>query len=94
MANHTPGPWIARMNCDVISGDRLVADCMTGWLKEDRANARLIAAAPEMLNMLIEISESAQYWSEYDVPIGIIDRLNAVINKAKGDSRGDANQIS
>ena len=47
MANHTPGPWIARMNCDVISGERLVANCMTGWLKEDRANARLIAAVPE-----------------------------------------------
>ena len=84
MANHTPGLWIARRNCDVMAGERLVADCMTGWLKEDRANARLVAAAPEMLEVLIELSESAQYWSEYDVPIGIIDRLNAVISKAKG----------
>ena len=82
MANHTPGPWKARMNCDVMSGERLVADCMTGWLREDRANARLVAAAPEMLDMLIELQESAQYWSEYDVPIGIVDRLNAVIEKA------------
>ena len=85
MSNHTPGPWIARMNCDVIAGERLVANCMTGWLKEGRANARLIAAAPEMLDMLIELQESAQYWSEYDVPIGIVDRLNAVISKAKGE---------
>ena len=85
MANHTPGPWIARMNCDVIAGERLVANCMTGWLKEDRANARLIAAAPEMLDVLVELQESAQYWSEYDVPIGIVDRLNAVISKAKGE---------
>ena len=45
------------MNCDVMSGDRLVADCMTGWLREDRANARLVAAAPEMLDMLIELQE-------------------------------------
>ena len=86
MGNHTPGPWIARMNCDVMAGERLVADCMTGRLKDDRANARLVAAAPEMLNMLIELSESAQYWSEYDVPLGIVDRLNAVISKAKGEA--------
>ena len=85
MGNHTPGPWIARMNCDVIAGERLVANCMTGRLREDKANARLIAAAPEMLNMLIELQESAQYWSEYDVPIGIVDRLNAIISKAKGE---------
>ena len=84
MANHTPGPWKARMNCDVIAGERLVADCMTGWLREDRANARLIAAAPEMLGMLIELQESAQYWSEYGAPFDIVNRLNAVIEKAKG----------
>ena len=73
------------MNCDVMAGERLVADCMTGWLREDRANARLIAAAPDMLDMLIELQESAQYWSEYDVPLGIVDKLNAVISKAKGE---------
>ena len=58
MANHTPGPWIARrVDCDVMAGERLVADCMTGRLREDRANARLIAAAPEMVDMLIEVQE-------------------------------------
>ena len=85
MGMYTPGPWIARMNCDVIAGERLVADCMTGWLKEDRANARLIAAAPEMLEVLIELQESAQYWSEYGAPFNIVDRLNSVISKAKGE---------
>ena len=85
MANHTPGPWIARMNCDVMAGERLVADCMTGRLRDDRANARLIAAAPEMLNMLIELQESAQYWSEYGAPFDIVNRLNAIISKAKGE---------
>ena len=85
MGNHTPGPWIARMNCDVMAGERLVADCMTGWLREDRANARLIAAAPEMLDMLIELQESAQYWSEYGAPFDIVNRLNVIISKAKGE---------
>ena len=85
MGNHTPGPWIARMNCDVMAGERLVADCMTGWLRDDRANARLIAAAPEMLEVLIDLQESAEYWSEHGAPFGIVDRLNALISRAKGE---------
>ena len=47
----------------------------------------------EMLDVLIELQQCAQYWSEYDVPIGIVDRLNAVIEKAKGDSHGESDQI-
>ena len=35
-----------------------------------------------MLDMLIELQECADYWSEYDVPLGIVDRLNNVIEKA------------
>ena len=46
------------------------------------SNCRLIAAAPDMLDMLIDLQECAQYWSEYDVPLGIVDRLNNVIEKA------------
>lgn len=41
------------------------------------------SAAHDMLNVLLELQESASYWSEYDVPIGIVDRINAAINKAK-----------
>jgi hypothetical protein len=48
------------------------------------ADARLIAAAPEMLAVLSELSESAAYWSEYDVPLGIVDRINSAIAKATG----------
>ena len=54
---HTSGPWFPRMNGDVISkhtGD-LVCECMNGviGMKQSRANARLISAAPEMLDVLI-----------------------------------------
>lgn len=49
------------------------------------ANARLIAAAPDLLSICQELQESAQYWSEYDVPLGIVERLNAAINKATGE---------
>jgi hypothetical protein len=44
----------------------------------------LIAAAPDLLSVCKELSEAAAYWSEYDVPIGIVDRLNAAIAKAGG----------
>ena len=47
-------------------------------------NAQLIAAAPDMIDILLELQESASYWSEYDVPIGISDRINEAIAKAIG----------
>ena len=53
---------------------------------ESEANARLIAAAPDLLATLQELRESANYWSEYDVPLGIVDRIKAAIAKATGDT--------
>lgn len=50
-----------------------------------RANARLIAAAPDLLAVVQELEESAGYWSEYDVPLGIVDRMRAAIAKATGE---------
>ena len=46
--------------------------------------------AQMMFDLLIELKECAQYWSEYDVPLGIVDRLNNVIEKAtKLDNKED-----
>ena len=53
---------------------------------EYKANAHLIAAAPDMYAVLTELEESVDYWSEYDVPIGIIDQIRAAISKARGES--------
>ena len=49
-----------------------------------QVNARMMVAAPTMLNVLEEIDECAAYWSEYDVPIGLHDRIRAAIKKARG----------
>lgn len=38
----------------------------------------------ELLAVCEELAECAAYWSEYDVPIGIADRLTAAIAKVKG----------
>jgi len=37
------------------------------------------------LAVLEELRESASYWSEYDVPVGIVERIEAAIRKARGE---------
>lgn len=53
---HTPGPW--RVHGELINSDsREIAVIENYSSKRDGANARLIAAAPELLEALIEATE-------------------------------------
>ena len=89
---HTPGPWQVRpSNNEITNADHcrlpfaIVAGySLIGATYENGKDARLIAAAPDMISVLKELQESAYCWSEYDVPIGIVDRINAAIAKATG----------
>ena len=45
--------------------------------------------APQMYSVLKELQESASYWSEYDVPIGIVDRINDVLKKVENNKKPD-----
>jgi len=96
MSKYTPGPWVTgngkngtRAETSVYAeiGDIYVkiawCDATLGY-PHCVANARLIATAPELLSVCKELADSAAYWSEYDVPLGIVDRLNAAITKAEG----------
>lgn len=95
---HTPGPWAYWPECcraggmvTAQSGAHVAAPTdYPGWTQLTQANALLIAAAPDLLEVLEEVAECAEYWSEYDVPLGIHDRIKAAIAKAKGEevSRG------
>ncbi len=57
MSKHTPGPWKVGLPSipDVFADDnRLIAECYSPRIsmKERQANARLIAAAPDLLESL------------------------------------------
>ena len=81
--SHTRTPWSEPCNFGAsrfeVQGDgRQVAVINT------IDDARLIAAAPDLLAVVQELEESAAYWSEYEVPLGIVDRMRAAIAKAIG----------
>jgi len=90
---HTPGPWTTD-NVVVSAEDRAVAE--VPWNVSD---ARLIAAAPELLEALIQVRDLLRPVPEservdrlrYTIPItldrlvpGIVDVLDAAIAKATG----------
>lgn len=93
-AKHTPGPWIVMDNdaydhvfteakphrriCGVYGGIRGENDIDV----TNRHNAKLIAAAPEMLAILIEQQESGLCWDEWGIPLTMGERINDVIRKA------------
>ena len=45
--------------------------------------------APQMYSVLKELQESTCYWSEYNVPLGIVDRINDVLNKVENNKKTD-----
>jgi len=65
MSKHTPGPWTSREAydngepCGMVIGP-MGYDIATSNEDENRANARLIAAAPEMLAALSAIVEAGR----------------------------------
>ena len=96
MSKHTPGPWEAFQNdlgCGVLATKRAdVAYCWTrdGWpldssrpISESVANARLIAAAPELLEALKEVSAEARH-PDYDWNVALLKTVRAAIAKAEG----------
>ena len=92
-AKHTPGPWqISKKSIDAVVTDagNYVADCGLSIVipdDEQRANARLIAAAPDMLEALEEIARLPIARTYPDGPCieqADMDMVLAAIQKAKG----------
>ena len=90
---HTPGPWYVGTQNDCLfvtnhrppTGDyqpTLKVICSVGALIDDAANARLIAAAPELLEACKKAAEAFHEGGDYFVPEYVA--LRAAIAKAEG----------
>lgn len=95
MTNHTPGPWhqAGTDNVDAhwMRAVRSANGTGVAWCGqfpegEAHANARLIAAAPEMLQLLQRFAEFARSGGDFGYPLGSLQELNEVISKATGQS--------
>lgn len=93
MSGHTKGPWRVRENprhnpdcCDLsICGDIFIlADINGPQYSHQEANARLIAAAPEMLEALASLETYLRDTPHHNAPEAAAAR--AVIRKATGES--------
>jgi hypothetical protein len=73
-------------NTPNIDPERLDAWMEDSLKRRDSKYARMESINAEMLEVLQELDESAYYWSQYDVPVGIHDRIKSAIAKAKGES--------
>jgi hypothetical protein len=91
MSNHTPGPWQAfhhSAGIGVTAKGKYadVAHCSGFDSKrtrdEELANAALIAAAPDLLALLKEVSEETRH-PDYDWSVDLAQRVSAAIAKAE-----------
>lgn len=91
---HTKGPWVVRGNTVFDLKDRVVASCpdMQGELGagEQNANGYLIAAAPDMLEVLERVEKHFAITAVGSLHNQQINDLRAVlefiIKKARGES--------
>jgi hypothetical protein len=87
---HTPGPWFADGK-DVWNGQNIgskwVAECLAKSKAEAAANARLIAAAPELYRAL---SLACKYVAESEdveeAPM-LLRTIKAALKKARGEDQ-------
>ena len=95
---HTPGPWYANMEQGTVAGGpdmRLVART-AHWHRNDKfptsseANARLIAAAPDMLEALERLVELGFPDGAYSDEEGEAwENVEKAIQKARSEVKGE-----
>ena len=74
-AKHTPGPWNIDpiWDCRVNTPDgKRITDCSTAHVAVDvmAANARLIAAAPDLLAVSEIVAERGEHWIDCPMRFG------------------------
>lgn len=94
---HTPGPWIfdadnynlTNQRGDIVFGEDGSQDMRL--ISPSKENARLIAAAPDLLDALVacecELSQNhGLAWSNRNAFLDAVNTARAAIKKARGES--------
>jgi hypothetical protein len=81
MDKHTPGPWHVKVTEYGYIGHSLSDGSPLTWDRHAEANARLIAAAPEMANVLADCDRLLAALVKGDMPHG------SVILQVRKDAR-------
>ena len=97
MSEHTPGPWEYNADFDEVQspmGLPVICKLRTAHgPREDvmQANARLIVAAPELMDVLLELGEcvwegdnSQGFRPKDGVSVATLERLRAVVKRVRG----------
>ena len=94
-AMFTPGPWTVggKFGTRVLVGENVLSDMWNipgpGGVDEGKANAHLIAAAPDMYEALeaaiLEYGKPGGPWNVPSSPGTWIDKAKAAIVKARGE---------
>ncbi len=83
MSAHTPGPWFYEKPFFVTTNHHAICR-MKNTLRDDtEANARLISAAPDLLEALMDLTTLYEISSGRD-PV-FVSKARAAIAKARGD---------
>lgn len=89
---HTPGPWQAvEWSCHaattIKAGDIVIAECSGAgrYINESLADARLIAAAPDLLAFAQSLVDAWESNEGMPYPYLIASAARAAINKATGE---------
>ena len=94
--NHTPGPWKVNKlvtgyySINPVAGGVTIARCDTldPFSEKQQANARLIAAAPEMLEALIEVYSAWRHTDNVTDPEAggyeILNKIKGIIERVTG----------
>lgn len=83
---HTPGPWIVRADqrrehkLYVVDSEERIQCEMFNTVSDSKANAQLIAAAPELLSALEALINAGYTEDRYEA----MQKANSAIKKAKG----------
>jgi hypothetical protein len=94
---HTPGPWRVSKNDSIYAKDEFIGIALSGkpWGRElpQEANARLMAAAPELLEFVEGVAEGLNTGSNpghlEDAVEFLEERAQRIIAKIEGDEAGN-----